>query len=101
MNSLLQCLFYIKELREFFIKKKKFFKKEHKSVCLALSEVMYGLNYGKKEFFEATNFKKIMGNKNDLFCGKKAGDAKDLFFNLINALLTELIPDDSDKVNKK
>ena len=31
-----------------------------------------------------------MGKQNSLFSGKKAGDVKDLFFNLIDCLLTEL-----------
>ena len=95
MNSILQCLYYIKEFRDYFIKEKDNFENEHQPVCLALSEVMYGLKNEKKDYYEAINFKKIMGNKNDLFYGKKAGDAKDLFFNLIDVLLTELKPDDN------
>ena len=101
MNSLLQCLYYIKEFRDYFINEKDNFEKEYQPVCLALSEVMHGLRYEKKDYFEAINFKKIMGNKNDLFCGKKAGDVKDLFFNLIDALLTELNSDEDTSLKEK
>ena len=42
MNSLLQCLYYIPELREYFIKEKNNFK-NNQPICKALSEVMFGL----------------------------------------------------------
>ena len=93
MNSLLQCLYYIQDLRDYFIKEKDNFKAD-KPVCKALSDVMYGLKYNKENFFEATKFKEIMGDKNSLFYGEKAGDAKDLFFNLIDSLYSELVDDD-------
>ena len=89
MNSLLQCLYYIPELRNFFIEKKNTFSYD-KPVCKAFAEVMYGLKYDQKEYYEPTEFKKIMGSKNGLFLGVKAGDAKDLFFNLIDSLLNEI-----------
>ena len=89
MNSLLQCLYYIPEFREYFINNKKNYDDEH-PVCKALADVMYGLKYDKKDYFVAEEFKKIMGNKNKLFLGVKAGDSKDLYFNLIDSLLTEL-----------
>ena len=95
MNSLLQCLYHIIELRDFFIKEKNKFTNE-KPVCKALAEVMYGLKYEKKDYFEAIEFKKIMGSKNSLFQGFKAGDAKDLFINLIDSLLTELTDENED-----
>ena len=101
MNSILQCLYYIKKFRDYFINEKDNFKKELQPVCLALSEVMYGLKNENRNYFEAKNFKKIMGNKNDLFSGEKAGDAKDLFFNLIDALLTELNANNDISLNEK
>ena len=88
INSLLQCLFYIKELRDYFIKEKNNFRNDQ-VVCRALSEVMYGLKYDHKDYFEAKQFKKEMGNKNSLFFGVRAGDSKDLFINLIDSILTE------------
>ena len=96
MNSLLQCLFYIQELRIFFISKKDEFR-EDQPVCKALSEVMYGLKYCYKEYFEPKQFKKVMGNKNSLFSGVKAGDAKDLFFNLIDSLLNETLKENDNQ----
>ena len=95
MNSLLQCLYHIKEIRDFFIKEKDKFTNK-KPVCKALAEVMYGLKNDKKDYFEAIEFKKIMGSKNSLFQGFKAGDAKDLFINLIDSLLTELTDENED-----
>ena len=99
MNSLLQCLYHIKELREYFIEKRDIFTNE-KPVCKALAEVMHGLKYEKKDYFEATEFKKIMGNKNSLFQGFKAGDAKDLFINLIDSLLTELTVENDNGIEE-
>ena len=55
-----------KQLREYFIEKRENFTNE-KPVCKALAEVMHGLKYEKKDYFEATEFKKIMGSKNSLF----------------------------------
>ena len=95
MNSLLQCLYHIKELRDYFIREKKRFTNQQ-PVCKALAEVMYGLKYETKDYFEANEFKKIMGSKNSLFKGFKAGDAKDLFIILIDSLLTELAVENED-----
>ena len=107
MNSLLQCLYYIPELREYFIKEKNNFK-NNQPICKALSEVMFGLKYENKEYFEPILFKKEMGNKNSLFSGVKAGDAKDLYFNLIDGIISETaveienqsINEDYDPTNK-
>ena len=90
MNSLLQCLFYIQELRDYFIKEKNNFK-ENQPICRALSEVMYGLKNENKEYFEPILFKKEMGTKNNLFSGVRAGDVKDLYFNLIDGIISETI----------
>ena len=90
MNSLLQCLFYIPELRNYLIKEKDKFRNDQ-PICKALSEVMYGLKYENKEYFEPILFKKEMGNKNSLFSGVRAGDAKDLYFNLIDGIISETV----------
>ena len=90
MNALLQCLFYIKELREYFIQNKDKFTEEQ-VICKAFSDVMIGLlKNDKKDYFVPTEFKKLIGDKNKLFRGRKAGDIKDLFFNLFDTFLTEL-----------
>ena len=88
MNSLLQCLYYIPELRNYFIDNKNTF--YNKPVCKAFAEVMYGLKYDKKEYYEPIEFKRIIGSENDLFSGVNAGDAKDLYFSLIHNLLNQL-----------
>ena len=96
MNSLLQCLYYVQELRDYFIKNKNKFTDE-KPTCKAFAEVMYGLKFDKKDYFEANEFKKIMESKNALFSGFKAGDAKDLYFNLIDSFLNELTKEKNEK----
>ena len=96
MNALLQCLYYIKNLRDFFINKAQNFK-EDKPVCQALSIIMNGLKNGNDKAIDAKNLKEIMGNKNNLFNGFKGGDVKDFFINLIDAILTELSIDKIDK----
>ena len=104
MNSLLQCLFHIKDLRNYFIENKELFT-DKQPVCKAFAEVMYGLKNDENDYYEPKSFKKIMGNVLGLFKGIKAGDAKDLFFHLIDSFLTELakevdnVGSDSDNVN--
>ena len=98
MNSLLQCLYYIKELREFFIEEKDKFKEDQK-ICKAFAEIMNGLKNDVKDYFEPREFKRIMGEANSLFLGCKAADVKDLFFNLIDIFLSEL-SNDNDNDNK-
>ena len=94
MNSLLQCLFFIKELREEFINKKDEYNNDQK-VCKVFAEVMYGLQCDdNKDCYEAKEFKKIMGEKNNLFKGRKPADVKDLLINLIDAFMNELSKDD-------
>jgi uncharacterized UBP type Zn finger protein len=41
-----------------------------------------------------------MGEKNNLFFGYKAGDAKDLFFNLIDSLVYELKSEKNDEISE-
>ena len=95
MNSVLQCLFYIKELREYFIKNQKKFTDEQ-TLCKAFAEVMDGLKNNDKEYFKPKKFMDEIEKKNNLF-GKKGGDAKDLFIDLISYFLEELNKDnDSD-----
>ena len=95
MNSLLQCLYYIKELREFFIDEKDKFTEDQKK-CKAFAELMNGLKNDVKDYFESREFKRIM-EANSLFLGYKAADIKDLFFNLIDIFLSELNNDNDNK----
>ena len=89
MNSLLQCLFYIKELRDYFIQNKNKFTNEQ-PICKAFGEVMNELENSYDDYVEPKQFKTVMGNINNLFKGCKAVDVKDLFINLINSFLKEL-----------
>ena len=98
MNSLLQCLYYIPELRNYFIDNKNIFSDKH-PVCKAFAEVMYGLKYDKKEYYEPIEFKRIMENKNILFPCVNAGDPKVLLFNLIDYILNELIIENEGKLS--
>ena len=90
MNSILQCFFHINKLRDFFISNKNKFDAEKQPISEGLSEIMYELKYGNRKSFKPTKFKEIIAEKNPLFIENKAGDAKDLFFNLIDGLLDEL-----------
>ena len=98
MNSLLQCLYYIKELREYFIENKTKFTDEQPT-CKALAEVMDGLKNDEKEYFVPKEFKKLMGSKNSLFLGRKAGDVKDLYFNIIDSLLSEMYNENKTNIS--
>ena len=66
MNSLLQCLFYIKELREYFIENEF---TDEKPVCKAFAEVIYGLKNCDTKYFTPKEFKKKIGKSNNLFLG--------------------------------
>ena len=92
MNSLLQCLFNITELREAFIygfKNKKFDKKKQ-PINYNFAKVMYELLYSDGKYIVPTYFKKAISQINRLFINNKAADATDLFRNLIDSFLTEL-----------
>ena len=95
INSLLQCFYYIPELRNYFINNKNYFS-DNQPVCMALSDIMYKLKYGNEKYYKVTKFIKIMEKNNRLFSSYKGGDAKDLFFNLIDLLLNEMIIDYND-----
>ena len=98
MNSLIQCLFYIKEFREYFIENEKDFGDE-KPICRAFAEVMNKLKYDEKDYVNPIRLKKLLGQSNSLFLVKKAADVKDLFFNLIDIFITELNQDNNDNSN--
>ena len=94
MNSLLQCFYYIKELREYFIKTEF---KENQPICKALANVMKKKKKDDgKKYYEPKEFKALIGQKNKLFEGCKAADVKDLFFNLIDSFMSELDNDNEE-----
>ena len=98
MNSLLQCLFHIKELREYFINNQNKFT-DDRPVCKAFAEVMNELKNSDNDYVEPKRFKKLIGKDNKLFLGCKAGDVKNLFINLIDTFLTELNKENINEVS--
>ena len=107
MNSLLQCFYHIKGLRNNFIEPSEF-SKENQKVCYALSEVMNHLTYGKEKNYSPINFKKTLGEKNSIFKGTKGGDVSDLYRTIIDSIIEENpyeYPeddnDDGDNTNQK
>ena len=103
---LFQCLFYIKELREYFINNQNKFTEEQ-SVCKAFAQIMNDLKNNGNNYIKPKQFKKIMGNINNLFKENKTEDLKILFINLINLFTKDNKTDnnsennDIDKSNKK
>ena len=90
MNSLLQCLFNIKELRDYFINelKNKKIDKKTKPISYYFAVVMYELLYSGKDFIIPQYFKNAISKINKLFKKDKPADVSDLFRNLIDSFLT-------------
>ena len=94
MDSLLQCLFNVPELREYFINGE--FDKNTQPICFYFSKVMKELFYSNKKNVVPKKLKKLLGEKNPLFQEHKAADAADLIRNLIDSFITELSSSDDD-----
>ena len=97
MNSLLQCLYYIPELREYFIENKESF--NEKPICKALAEIMNKLKNDDSEYIIPNNFRNEIRKINKLFSEDKPSDVKDLFVNLVDSLIEEL--NSEKKTNKE
>ena len=97
MNSIVQCFFHIIKLRDYFISNENNFDDKEQPISNALSELMYELKNGNVKNVKPTKLRKVIADKNPLFSENKAGDAKDLYFNLIDGLLDEL----SDGISKE
>ena len=97
MDSLLQCLFNVPDLRDYFIKEK--FNKNSQPTCYYFSKVMKDLLYSNQKNVVPKKLKKLLGEKNLLFQEHKAADAADLIRNLIDSFITELSPIDDDKTD--
>ena len=100
MNSLLQCFYHIKDLREYFITNKNNFS-EYQHISKALADVMYGLKYEKEDYYSPDSFRNEIININNLFKKNNAGDVKDLFINLIDSLLDEFKAKADDEINEE
>lgn len=84
MNSILQCLFSIKVLKEFLLNNN--FKKQ--SISYGLKEVFLNLNQESYEAYSPYNFKSILEYNNKLFMST-AGDPSDLIIDLLDKLHEE------------
>ena len=106
MNSILQCLYHVKQLRTSFINPNIFSQKTQK-ICYNFSKIMYGLTYTSQSYYSPKDFKKIFAEKNILFSGTKGGDVKDLLQLFISSILEEIpfeYPDndsEEDNTNQK
>jgi ubiquitin C-terminal hydrolase len=89
MNSLIKCLYYIKELREYLILYKDNFS-DQQPICKIMSNIMYMLKYNATKYFEATKLQEIIGDNNDILVGGKAGDSNCIFTSIIDSFLNEL-----------
>ena len=99
MNSLLQCLFNIKELRDYFINelKNKKIDKKTKPISYYFAVVMSELLYSDKDFIIPQYFKNAISKINKLFKKDKPADVSDLFRNLIDSFLTEFSLDNEEE----
>ena len=102
MNSLIQCLFNIEELREYFLnelKEGKINKKQH-PISYHFAKTMRSLLYSKKEFIIPKKFKEVIGKSNPLFKKDNPADATDLFRILIDLFISELKTDNKEEDEK-
>ena len=103
MNSLLQCFYHIKGIRESFLNPKQFSCEEQK-VCYSLSEVMEGLTNGNKKNFSVNTFKETLGEINSLFSGSRGADVSDLYRTVVDSIIDEIpyeYNEDEDYENQK
>ena len=99
MDSLLQCLFNIPELRDDFIKKK--FDKTKQPLSYYFSKVMKKLLYSDKSYIIPYKLKKKLGEINPLFKMNKAADSTDLLRTMIDSFITEASLSSNDEEEKE
>ena len=92
MDSLLQCLFNIPDLRNYFIKelKSQKFDKKLTPICYYFAKVMKNLLYSTEKNIVPNKLKRHISKKNNLFKNNKAADATDLYRNLIDSFINEI-----------
>ena len=96
MNSVIQCLFYVPEYREYFINKTNFSNIEQ-PVSYELSNIFKKLKNGKEgKPFNLKKFKSIMGEFDDIFLGSNGADATDLLRFIISLVSSEYNDDNND-----
>ena len=93
MNSLLQCLYYIPEMREYFINENFY---ENQELSRALKDVFKGLKYFNESVYSPNLIRKeIKKLDSNLFMTGKQADAADLLNNIFSKLIEELGKEDS------
>ena len=92
MNSLLQCLYYIPEFREYFINENFNYNQE---LSLALKDVFTGLKETNKNSYSPDLIRKEIKKLDNLFMTGKQADAADLLNNIFSKLIEELGKEDS------
>ena len=95
MNSLLQCLYYIPEFRDHFIQNKDKYDDNY-PICKALAESMDGIRNEINDYYVPHSLRNAIKKISKLFEENKVCDVKDLFINLIDAILTELTTDNNN-----
>ena len=86
MNSTIQCLFSMKEFRNYFLNEE--FDKEEKPVSNELNIIFKKLTNDDKPF-TLHKFKKMIGNIDDSFQGSNGADATDLLKTIISEIKNE------------
>ncbi len=91
MNSLLQCFYYIKDLRDYFLYNKF---ENNQLMCNSLKDLMIGLNkIDNKSYYTPKQIKNEI-KKWDYYADNKSADVTDLLFDIFNKLLSELEKND-------
>lgn len=93
MNSLLQCLYHIKQFRSYFINPENY-SSETQKICHNISKIFKGLTNTNQKFFSPKDFKKVI-DQNSLFSGIKGADVSDLLNEIIFSILNEISNEDN------
>jgi len=99
MNSLLQCLYYIKDLRNHLINKNNF--NDEQPLCKALAETMCGIKNEENYYFNPEKFRNEIKKRNKSFSDNKINDVKNLFIYLLTGMLSELNTNISNNENNE
>lgn len=94
MNSLLQCIYYVTDFREFFLKNK--FQKSM-TMCESIKDLMIGLsNKNNDNYYKPKKIKNEI-NKNQIFSNNKGGDVTDLLAYIFDQIMNELSKEESSQ----
>ena len=94
MNSLLQCIYYITDFREYFLKNK--FQKSM-TMCESIKDLMIGLsNKNNDNYYKPKKIKNEI-NKNQIFSNNKGGDVTDLLAYIFDQIMNELSKEESSQ----